>query len=102
MSQPSQGCSHRGSKEGGGLQCPWDLELLPEQKETRVLARAGTRHQTQLELRTREENPAVCPPYSGVVKSPGAWVRQTRSQIWIPAPPPNSCMTLNKSPAPLY
>ena len=48
MSQPSRGCIYRGNKEGGGLQCPWDLELLPEQKETRVLARTGTWHQMRL------------------------------------------------------
>ena len=53
MSQPSRGCIYRGNKEGGGLQCPWDLELLPEQKETRVLARTGTRHQMQLESRIK-------------------------------------------------
>ena len=48
------------------------------------------------------ENPVACPPYNGVVKNPGAWVRQTQSHIWIPAPPPNSCVTLNKSPDPSY
>lgn len=67
-----------------------------------MLARTGTRHQTQLESRIKEENPVVCPPYNGVVKSSGAGVSQTRSQIWIPAPSPNSRVTLNKSPDPLY
>lgn len=33
MSQPSQGCIHRCSKEGGGLRCPRGLELLPEHKD---------------------------------------------------------------------
>lgn len=57
---------------------PWDLELLPGLKERRVLVSTGTQHRTQPESGIEEESPVACPPYSGMLKSSGAGVRQTR------------------------